>query len=142
LLTNRQRRRDFREKTWEALREVLPVMMKEGIPLPPSAFDDSSERKHVTQLMADFRREILKQSKGEGGGGTVVVDAASAIAKPVAQLLSKMDATLGAVAKGHENSKAAIDSLVATQAKKGGKRRAVARPQADGSFVLETADPA
>jgi hypothetical protein len=30
---------DFREKSWDALKEILPVMMKEGIPLPPSAFD-------------------------------------------------------------------------------------------------------
>jgi hypothetical protein len=30
---------DFREKTWEAMKEILPVMMKEGIPVPPSALD-------------------------------------------------------------------------------------------------------
>lgn len=30
---------DFREKTWEAMKEILPVMMKEGIPIPPSVFD-------------------------------------------------------------------------------------------------------
>lgn len=30
---------DFREKTWEAMKEILPVAMKEGIPIPPSVFD-------------------------------------------------------------------------------------------------------
>lgn len=30
---------DFKEKTWEAMKEILPVMMKEGVPIPPSVFD-------------------------------------------------------------------------------------------------------
>lgn len=30
---------DYREKTWEAMKEILPVMMKEGYPIPPSMLD-------------------------------------------------------------------------------------------------------
>jgi len=47
---------DFREKTWEAMKEILPVMMKEGIPIPPSVFDfapiPSSVAMEFKQLMA------------------------------------------------------------------------------------------
>lgn len=40
---------DFREKTWEAMKEILPVAMKEGIPIPPSLFDFAPIPSNVAQ---------------------------------------------------------------------------------------------
>jgi hypothetical protein len=233
---------DFREKTWEAMKEILPIMMKEGIPIPPSVFDfapipsnvsqefkqlmanrsqippqvqqqmqqmqealqksgeeinslrmensglkvgaqvdilkvhakhaeaqdknqvkvfqtqmqsaveranalldahvkevtshldrKSEEMKHFTQLIADFKKEVLKQSKGEGSGGTIVVDAASAIVRPVAQLLTKMEGSLARVDEG-------MKSMNATQAelRKPRKKTARAVRNADGSYSIQS----
>jgi hypothetical protein len=233
---------DFKEKTWEAMKEVLPVMMKEGIPIPPSLFDfaplpanvaaefkqmvmqrgqippqvqeqmkqmqealqkageevqslrlQNSElkvgaqvdilkihaqhaqaqgqerrqdvrvadagvgraRERLAQVLygtdhrasrqalgrtqarhADhfrLQREVLKAKSGEGSNGTIVVDAASAIAKPVSEVLKKMDGSMG---KLDESVKAMKD--LHTQMSKPRKRRAVAKRQADGSMVLES----
>jgi hypothetical protein len=233
---------DFREKTWEAMKEILPIMMKEGIPIPPSVFDfapipanvsqefkqmmanrgqippqvqqqmqqmqqalqksgeeikslqmensglkvgaqvdilkvhakhaeaqdknqvkvfqtqtqavvdranalldahvkqitahldrRSAEMQHFTQLIADFKKEVLKQSQGEGTRGTIVVDAASAIARPVAQLLTKMDGSLGKLDEGVKSMQAIHEKL-----SKPSKKTARAVKNADGSYTLHS----
>jgi hypothetical protein len=51
---------DFREKTWEAMQQILPVMMKEGIPIPPSIFDFAPLPSNVA---AEFKQ--LMQNRGK-----------------------------------------------------------------------------
>jgi len=58
---------DFREKTWEAFKELLPVMMKEGIPIPPTLFDYApipadvaNELKGLVQLNIPKMREQMQ----------------------------------------------------------------------------------
>jgi hypothetical protein len=51
---------DFREKTWEAMKEILPVMMKEGIPIPPSLFDFAPLPANVA---AEFKQMMASRSQ-------------------------------------------------------------------------------
>ena len=93
----------------------------------------SKEMQHVTQIIADFKKEILKQGQGEGSRGTIVVDAASAIAKPVALVMDKMNSSL----KSLDETTKALQQTHA-EMKKPRKRTARAKRQADGSIVLES----
>lgn len=62
---------DFREKTWDAMQQLLPVMMKEGIPIPPSAFDAApipsnlaEELKALVQLnIPQMRAQMQKMAE-------------------------------------------------------------------------------
>jgi hypothetical protein len=51
---------DFKEKTWEAMKEVLPVMMKEGIPIPPSLFDFAPLPANVA---AEFKQMVMQRGQ-------------------------------------------------------------------------------
>ncbi len=51
---------DFKEKTWEAMKEILPVMMKEGIPIPPSAFDFAPL---PSQVAAEFKQLVSSKNQ-------------------------------------------------------------------------------
>jgi hypothetical protein len=51
---------DFREKTWEAMKEILPVMMKEGIPIPPSLFDFAPLPSNVA---AEFKQMVMQRGQ-------------------------------------------------------------------------------
>lgn len=59
---------DFREKTWEAMKELLPVMLKEGIPIPPSMLDFTPLPSNVAaewkQMMAN-RGQISPQMRAQ-----------------------------------------------------------------------------
>jgi hypothetical protein len=51
---------DFKEKTWEAMKEILPVMMKEGIPIPPSLFDFAPLPSNVA---AEFKQLVMNRGQ-------------------------------------------------------------------------------
>ena len=44
---------DFKEKVWASLNQVLPIMMKNGTPIPPSVFQYSSLPSDVAQELSD-----------------------------------------------------------------------------------------
>lgn len=48
---------DFREKTWAALNAVLPIMLKQGYPIPPSVFQ-------YAPLPADVAAELSQYAQG------------------------------------------------------------------------------
>ena len=58
---------DFREKTWEAMKEILPVMMKEGIPVPGSAMDYAPLPANVAAEFKQIMQANIPQMRSQLG---------------------------------------------------------------------------